>query len=452
MIFDELFPHDPPDFEVAIIGAGYAGLACAVELARRSVPVTVFERSRTLGGRARVVRQGEHSIDNGQHLVLGAYSELARLMRLTGVSPRVFERLPLTLHFPGQLYLRAARLPAPFNLAVGLLRAKGLTLRERLAMTRLMRYLKRQRFQLPAEMTVSELLANTRQNERMTQLVWEPLCIAALNTSPLFASARVFSHVLRDALAASNDASEMLIPRIDLTELFPVPAARYLATRSGVIFTSTAIDAITPENGGFRLQGDPGQSLFPHLVVATAPHHAAPLVASTGACSALSEWIAGLDEIPITTVYLAFGAGVPLPEPMIGASGAPAQWLFDRGRTGGPEGLIAAVISAHQDAGEQSRAVLINAVSAQIGAILQRPLPQPEWVQVITDRRATFACRPSITYPGIKTDLPGLWLAGDYVEGEYPATLESAVRAGVKCARAIILNSAADRSITHINH
>ncbi|HRG70483.1 MAG TPA: FAD-dependent oxidoreductase, partial [Thauera aminoaromatica] len=119
---------------VAIIGAGYAGLACGVELARAGVHVTVFERSHTMGGRARVVHKDHHwRVDNGQHILIGAYSELTRLLRLTGVSPKQLAHLPLTLHVPGRLHLKAASLPAPFHLAVGLLRAQGLHWADRLA-------------------------------------------------------------------------------------------------------------------------------------------------------------------------------------------------------------------------------------------------------------------------------------------------------------------------------
>ncbi|MDR2032147.1 MAG: hydroxysqualene dehydroxylase HpnE [Azoarcus sp.] len=425
--------------EVAIIGAGYAGLACAVELARHGIETTVFERSATLGGRARMVRKDGWTVDNGQHLLLGAYSELTRLLRLTGVSPRRLEHLPLTLHIPGRLRFHAASLPAPASLAVGLVRARGLNWRERLAMPALLRYLKRGHFRLPANMNVTELLSTCHQPAKLRNLVWEPLCLAALNTPAHEASAQVFANILRDTLGACASASELWIPRVDLSELFPVPAAQYLATRDGRIFTGNAITAIVPEESGFRLAGDPGEQAWPQVVVATAPHHAAPLLATTGACADLAARIADLPAKAITTVYLALGAGVRLPAPMIGLASGPAQWAFDRGQCGGPEGLIAAVISA-SDA--ENREAPGAAVLGQLERELDRRLPEAQWTQVIVEKRATFACRPGLARPGIVTPLPGLWLAGDYVESDYPATLETAVRAGVECARRIVAASA----------
>ncbi|MDR2031739.1 MAG: hydroxysqualene dehydroxylase HpnE, partial [Azoarcus sp.] len=393
--------------EAAIIGAGYAGLACAVELARRGIAVTVFERSQTLGGRARAVRKEGWTLDNGQHLLLGAYTEFARLLRLTGVSPRQFERLPLTLLIPGQLHLRAVALPAPLHLAVGLARARDLGWRERLAAAALLHDLKRRHFRLSEATTVTDLLVGCRQPPKLRNLIWEPLCLAALNTPAHEASAQIFANILRDTLAApSASASELLIPRVDLSELFPVPAARYLATREGRIFPGNAITAITPTDSGFRLAGAPGEGLWRQVVLAAAPHHAAPLLASTGACAHLTAHLAALPCEPITTVYLALGAGVALPAPMIGLAGGPAQWAFDRGQCGGPAGLIAAVISAHREHGTLSRDALAAAAHAQLERTLARALPRPGHTQVITEKRATFACRPGLSRPGIATPLP----------------------------------------------
>ena len=429
---------------VAIIGAGYAGLACAVELARAGVHVTVFERSHTMGGRARVVHKDHHwRVDNGQHILIGAYSELTRLLRLTGVSPKQLTHLPLTLHVPSRLHLKAASLPAPFHLAVGLLRSKGLSWADRLAMLRLMRWLKRHGFRLPdAAMTVDALLAETRQTATLCQLIWEPLCVAALNTPVAEASAQVFANVLRDSLAAGAAASELLLPRTDLSELFPVPAARYIGVRRGKLRTGNAIEAIERVPGGYRLEGDPGSQPWPHVVVATAPYHAGTLLASAGGCERLVAQIDALEHEPIVSVYLALGRGQKLPEPMIGlvsgSTAGPAQWVFDRGQLGGPEGLLSCVISAHGPHEALARDELVLAVHAQLERQLGRRLPAPEWSQVIVEKRATFACRPGIFRPGIRTPLPGLWLAGDYLDSDYPATLESAVRSGVACATAIL--------------
>ncbi len=424
---------------VAVIGAGYAGLACAVELARRDVFVTVFERSHTLGGRARMVAKDGWRVDNGQHILIGAYTELSRLLRLTGVSPKVFERLPLTLHAPGQMHLQAARLPAPLHLAVGLLRARGLGTQDRLAMLRLMRHLKKHRFDVDPTMTVERLLQLTAQTPRLVRLVWMPLCLAALNTPVAQASAQIFANVLRDSLGADASASELLLPRVDLSELFPVQAARYLATRRGRLRTGTAIAAVERDEGGFRLEGDPApKQRYDEVVIATAPYHASGLLRSTGACDRLAQQIDDLPHEPITTVYLALGEGQNLPHPMIELTDGPAQWAFDKGRLGAEPGLISCVISASGPHEAMTREDLEIAVHQQLERELDRRLPSPEWAFSITEKRATFACRPGLLRPDSRTPVDGLWLAGDYIDSPYPATLESAARSGTAVAEAIL--------------
>jgi hydroxysqualene dehydroxylase len=137
-------------------------------------------------------------------------------------------------------------------------------------------------------------------------------------------------------------------------------------------------------------------------------------------------------------VYFALGDGQRLPHAMIGLADGPAQWAFDRGRLGGESGLVACVVRAHGPHELLTREDLEIAVHQQLERELQRRLPAPEWALTITERRATFACRPGVNRPAIRTPVPGLWLAGDYVDSPYPATIESAVRSGSEVAASII--------------
>ena len=424
---------------VAIIGAGYAGLACAVDLSAKGVQVTVFDRSHALGGRARLLTKDGRRVDNGQHILIGAYTELTRMLRHTRVSPKVLERLPLTLESPGRFHLRAAELPAPLHLAVGLLRARGLEWADRFAVMRLIRVLKRKRFQLPSDQTVLALLHETGQTRHAIAWIWEPLCVAALNTPIDYASAQVFADVLRDSVAAHAAASELLIPRVDLSELFPVQAARYLATRRGKLRTGTTVKAIERVEGGFRLDCDhPTRQVFDQVVIATAPYHAPALLRSVGGCERLAQQIEALEYEPITTVYYALGKSMRLSAPMLLLSDGPAQWVFDRGQLGGEAGLLACVISAHGEYEKLNREDLEIAIHQQLERELGRRLPSPDWVLSVVEKRATIACRPGIVRPDIKTPVPGLWLAGDYIDSPYPATLESAVRSGTASAQAAL--------------
>ena len=428
----------PP--QVAVVGGGYAGFAAAVTLARGGARVALFESSRTLGGRARVVDKDDYRVDNGQHILLGAYTETLRMLRLVGVKPGMLETRRLALVYPGlepPCELRAAPLPAPLHLAIGLLRAKGLGWGDKLAMARLMRRLKRDRFRVEPDRPVAALLKETAQTAKLSRLIWEPLCVAALNTPVASASAQVFANVLRDSLGAGASASDLLLPKVDLSELFPVPASRWLAMRGHTVRTAEPIKTIERIEGGYRLDGDPWNTCFDHVVIATAPYHVAALLESFPAMAGLVEQIGQLKHEPIVTAWLAFDGPLNFPEPMIGLNGGYGQWAFDRSVLDGLEGLVGVVISASGAHQEISKDALEIALREELQAALG-PLPALKWAQIITEKRATFACTPGLRRPGTVTPEAGLWLAGDYVASDYPATIESAVQSGVIAGRSIL--------------
>ena len=436
---------------IAIIGAGYAGMAAATELAARGIPATVYESSRTLGGRARTVEIHGTTVDNGQHILIGAYRETLRLMRLVGADPeRLLLRLPLTLTYPGSMRLVAPRLPAPLHLAFALLGAQGLSWTDKFAAIRFMQALKRTRFRLApqhAAATVSALLDAHAQPRRLRKFLWEPLCVAALNTAAEIASAQVFVNVLRDSLAAEASASDLLLPRVDVGALFPTVAAGYISRHGGSIRPDTAIRRIAMQDDGFILldgKQDTSHGPYTHVIAAVAPYHLAALIEGLPQLGTLQHGIANLHHEPIVTCYLRYPPQVRLPFPMLGNADGLVQWLFDRGQLDGPPGLLAAVISArgrHQELSKQELAERMHAEIASIMAYLPTPLPTPLpaplWTQVIAEKRATFSCTPDLQRPATETPLAGLLLAGDYIASDYPGTLEAAVRSGVKAAASV---------------
>ncbi|MGH8650406.1 MAG: NAD(P)-binding protein, partial [Burkholderiales bacterium] len=145
--------------KVAVVGGGYAGMAAAVTLAERGVPVTVFEAARTLGGRARRVEHRDLALDNGLHILLGAYTETLRLMRLVGADvERFLLRIPLTWRIHNRFSLRAVGLPAPLHLLAGLLAARGAPIAERLSAVRFLLRMRRRGYRLQRDTTVISLL------------------------------------------------------------------------------------------------------------------------------------------------------------------------------------------------------------------------------------------------------------------------------------------------------
>ncbi|HEX8964085.1 MAG TPA: hydroxysqualene dehydroxylase HpnE [Rhodocyclaceae bacterium] len=417
---------------VAVVGAGYAGLAAAVELAAAGAQVDVFEASRTLGGRARGVEADGMTLDNGAHILVGAYRETLRLMARVGADPRSLRRHPLRLEYPGEFRIAAPRLPAPLHLAWALLGARGISRGEKFAAIRFMRAMQARNFRLAQDIPAAELLDQNAQGENLRRYLWEPLCLAALNTEVEHASAQVFLNVLRDSLAAGRAASDLLLPATDFSRLFPEPAAAWLAARGARVHRGRRIDSLLRRDGGYAVA--PDADGYDRAILAVAPYHLPKLISGLPELVPLAAAVAGLAWEPIVTVYLAYPAGVRLPFAMVGVSGGHAQWLFDRGALCAQPGLIAAVISArgrHEDLAHEE---LARRIHAEVAAVVPGA-PAPTWSRTIVEKRATFACTPALARPPATTALPGLFLAGDYVAGDYPATIEGAVRSGVTAAR-----------------
>ena len=405
------------DQRVAIVGAGYAGMAAAVTLAQRGMPVTVFESGPVAGGRARrVVSQGTE-LDNGQHILIGAYSVLFGLMDTVGVPPNAVLRVPLELRYADGFSFRSLWLPYPFNLAGGLLLAKGIPLRERLGAVRFMAAMQKQRFAAPRDMTVEALLKAHRQDGRIGHYLWRPLCISALNTPPQDASAATFLVVLRDALCGAPEASDLLLPTLDLSRLFPEPALAFVEKHGGEIRLGSTVRSIE------ELRRD-----FAKVIVAVGPHQLKVLLPA----------IAGdYTYQPIYTCYLQYSAATKLDFPMIGLAGGLVQWVFDRGALTGEKGRLACVISAQGDHQQLSLDEVAQACHRELAAALPG-LGEPEWSRVIAEKRATISCVPGARPVSPKTTLPSVYLAGDYTDPDYPPTLEAAARSGVRAAHLAI--------------
>lgn len=422
------------ELNVGIIGGGYAGMAAAAELASRGIKVTVFESAKQLGGRARGVLHNDTQLDNGQHLLLGCYRETLRLIELVGGDiEKDFLCLPLQLDLHGQFSLKAPRLPAPLHLLVALLNAQGLTWAERMKAAGFMLKLQGMKFQLEQDKTVKELLIEFGQDADLTLKLWEPLCIAALNTPIHKASAQVLLNVLRDALNRKRADSDMLLPRIDFTALFPQRAANYVALHGGKVHLSCGVESIVPQHDGFELVTAEGTHPFSHIICAAPPSVAAKLLRPISEMNKTVSQIDALEQQPIYTVYLQYPENVRLPHPMIGLHQRFSQWLFDKGQIAAQHGLLAAVISAegiHQELSQDELAEKVIAELRDEFGIVVRP----DWFKVIAEKRATFCCSPNLDRPAQRTAIPNLLMAGDYTDGDYPATLEGAVLSGLRCA------------------
>jgi squalene-associated FAD-dependent desaturase len=460
-----------PAPRAAVIGAGWAGLAAAVRLRQAGWSVTVLEASRALGGRARrVAHPGfEHPLDNGQHILLGAYRHTLALMRTLGRDPdALLLRRPFTLaSLDGSLRIAAPRarwLPAPLRLGAALLGARGLDLSARVAATRLIGRLRAMDWTVPEGMTVSELLTHAAQPAPLVASVWEPLCLAALNTPAWQADAALYARVLRDSIGGARADADLLLPRVDLSALWADAAGQRCILRCGV-----TVRNVVPHGSGIEVDAE----RYDGAVLAVPPRAAARLLAQ-GPAATLAPWLQAYGQMPIATLYVRLARPWRLPEPMMmlredGAHGHIGQWIFDRvalrepGRLP-PHGFEAAappsspaaprhhagaddacgefavVVSAAERLLDEALdrdaviAALLGQVRAQAHAGGLPAMPEVRHTALIVEKHATFAATPRLHRLAALTAWPTLALAGDWTDTGYPGVLEGAVRSGETAA------------------
>jgi squalene-associated FAD-dependent desaturase len=441
---------------IPVIGGGWAGCAAALALAEAGYRVALYESAGTLGGRARRVVCEGLPLDNGQHLMLGAYVDTRRSIATAhdGRPPLRRQRLSLVPFAPAQtnaLTLRSRRLPPPFHLLLGLMLAQGLAIADRLATVRWFARLRRNGYRCPLGATVAELLGDLPP--RVRELLWAPLCVSALNTPPGAASAQAFANVLRAAFDGGTDASDVFAPNVDLSELFPDAVSRWLVLRGHEVHLRTEVTITRIGTRAITLMAGSREIHADAAIVAVGPHQLARVFAAEARVgdASIARALAQVDRLawePIVTVYLGYAGAVDMPSGLVRLDDAPGQWVFDRrdvlarGAADAPAlaGLLAVVISArgaHEILDQNS---LVAAVDAQLRRI-QPTLPQLVWTQVITEKRATYACTPTADRPAAGRLGHGIYLAGDYTDHEFPATLEAAVRSGRAAAIQLVGDS-----------
>lgn len=427
---------------IAIIGAGWAGLAAGIKLSAVGHKVTIYEAAQSAGGRARSVRNELGIVDNGQHLFVGAYRELFSLLEQIGLqSHAYFLRFPLHIRMQRLTQccfnLQLANGNTTVQLLLAIIRSVGMNWPEKLQFIRASRSMLSAT--LEQDTSVAELFSKHKQPAVAIQMFWEPLCLGALNSGCEKSSAQVFLHMLKEVFNGPTGNADMLIAEADLGRVFPNPAIRYINQFHGSVLYGERVEQIITTQQGYCVQSKRGISeVYDHLIVATPPDASIKLLNANAELKPLLTMLQQLSSNPVCTVYLQYEHSVSLGDcPALGVQARYTQWLFDR-RVCSQPGLIAAVISGdgqHMQLGKEELGVV---VAAEISDLFPH-WPQAKKIIVIREKRATFDCRPKINQfrPDNATALTGLWLAGDYTNTGLPATLESAVRSGVQCAQSI---------------
>jgi len=428
---------------VLIIGGGLAGLTAAVALAPRGFRVQLLESRPRLGGRAGSFddAQSGELIDNCQHVGLGCCTNWLDFCRTIGMGDALerYDRFVYQEPSGRRSTLGTSRLPAPFHLTPSLWKLKFLTFAEKL---RLAYGVMRMVFAKNVVDSIGVWLRRYGQTERIIGRFWGPILTSALNEELDRIDFRYARQVIVEAFLAHRDAAAMYVPRVPLGELYGPRLEAWLKQHGATVHTGVAATELTIGDDG-RVQcckTRVGEFTADHYLLAVPPNRAAALlppdvVARHSAFTAL----AAFEYSPITSVHCWFDRPV-MDVPHLTPLDMTTQWLFRREESANGH-YIQAVISASRELAALGKESIRDEVVAEIRTILPAAIDAAiVHCRVVTERSATFSIRPGVDAirPSPTTPIGNLFLAGDYVQTSWPATMEGAVRSGLLAAEVIL--------------
>lgn len=446
------------DKQVIIVGGGWSGLACSITLIKAGYQITLLESAQNIGGRARTIKNKNSTLvlDNGQHIMLGAYyftREIFSILNLDEADILECSPLELNMFSPEKqtCHLKAPGLPAPLHLIIALLNLTGLSLKERFNSILFCLKLNIYNYKLENDLSVKQLLIHHKQSEKFIKVLWEPLCLATMNTPIEYASAKVFLNVLKDSFTNKSADSNLLFFKKDLSQVLCSPAIDYIKENNSSIIcgekvTQIKVNAISDKDLSLKFSIRTNKSNYhsQHLVLATPAYISDKLLKN---CTTQIDLIPKKASLlynyePIYTIYIQYPEHIQLAHRMTGffslSQNIISQWAIDRSLTG-QDGLMAIIISGPGEHTQLPSSQLVQIVHKELLSIIEN-LPDFLEYKVIREKRATFSCHIDIEQqrPKNNTSITGLYLAGDYTDTGYPATLEGAVKSGVLAAREII--------------
>jgi len=446
----------PGDVEptIAIIGGGLAGLAAAAALADVGLKANVYEARSRLGGRAASWREpgSDRLVDFCQHVGMACCTNLADFCR--GLELDQFFRRDDRLHFfapDGRRYDFAGVpwLPAPLHLAPALLRSGYLSWRERIGVARAMLKLARVEVgdddaELP---TIGRWLAANGQSARAIELFWTPVIVSALGETIDRASLKYARKVFVDGFIAHRDAYQIDVPTIPLSAIYGEHAVAKLRRRGVRIHAGVPVRALRATGDGrFELTFDDDVRRTVDQVITAVPWRKASELLS--GFTPLLEQIRGWQTIagaPISGVHLWFDRKfTDLPHAVL--VGTLSQWFFAGAHSpdanaSTDEFYCQVVVSASYDLESLSREAAIERITGELRRVFAAARDAKLLrSKIVTERDAVFSARPGIdaVRPRQTTPMPGLFVAGDWTDTGWPATMEGAVRSGRLAAEGVL--------------
>ena len=435
-----------------VIGGGFAGLAAALALARSGAPVTLLERKPHLGGRAYsfLDKTTGDEVDNGQHFLMGCYTETLDFLREIGAEGKLYFQRDLRIDFlaPGgrPSALACPPLPAPFHVLLGILRMRSLSVFDRFCSLFLGWGMARSALSSNdrGEQTAMEWLRSAGQSKRMRSRLWDIVTLATLNERPERASARLLREVIREALLSQRSKSRIVISRVGLSSLYTDDARKAIEAAGGEVLQGTTVERIVIDGDRAReIRLDRGGRIAPGAVISAVPPAALGKMLSPAALGRMPqvEQCLGMKTSPILSVNIWFDRPV-IRKAFFALQGTDIQWIFNKDRIhsrGDRKGhYLSFVISNATKFIDLPKEEILRGVLSD----LRRLVPGSERARVmhsviVRERDATISQTPETDSfrPGPETFCSNFFLAGDWTRTGLPATIEGAVRSGRRAAR-----------------
>ena len=440
-------------FDAIVIGAGCAGFSAATALADRGARVLVLEARPGLGGRATAFTDPEtgERVDNGQHILMGCYTETLAFLARIGAANRVRWQSGLRVSMIDrqgrESTLALPSLPSPLHFLAGVMAWDALSWSERFSVLRAGSVLRSGGDKpfvsavAPAAkaegLSVRQWLSRMGQAPRLCELFWEPLALAALNQSIDQAEASSFARVLERVFGPDPSSAALVMPVVPLDELYAQPSKQWLIDRGGDVRVHSPAKVVF---AGDRVHGVRvrDETLAAPIVISTVAWYAFHSLFETPPPQ-LAETLANaaaLHSLPIVTVNLWFDEAV-MHDALIGLPGRHFQWVFDRRAIVGGDASHLSLISS----GAEAIVALSNDALVRMALEeIRQALPAARTARfrkglAVREKRSTFSLAPDApSRPGTRTAIEGFFLAGDWIDTGLPATIESAVIAGHRAA------------------
>jgi len=438
---------------VVVIGGGLAGLAAAIALTENGARVSLVEKHPRLGGRATsYLLPGGEYIDNCQHVTLRCCTNLEDFYRRIGVSGKIryYDRLVFADSKGHRAAIRCFRLPAPFHVAPSFAAFPLLRWRDKRAIARAMFRIIRDRGEpkFSGQTTMLEWLNQNRQTQNAIDRFWRVVLVSALNEQLDRTDAAYGVAVFWKAFLSNRDAFGMGIPAVPLETLYASVAQR-IKEREGNVLTRCGAAQLRLSHAVVdALQLDDGSDLKGDYYVAALPFdRLVKILPASLADADLLAKIARLKVSPITSVHLWLDQAV-MKEPFLASVDQTIQWIFNKSALGVPipaGQYLQIVVSASHALTKYSQQDIIDLCRKELADLLpESGRAKLLRAVVIRENAATFSPEPGCDKwrPGSHTTLRNLFLAGDWTQTGWPATMESAVRSGYQAAEAVLESEA----------